>query len=155
LKSGGTVCQINSEAGGKGIILNVLVFVVGTGPMTYTAVTSDLSHEIVKAIRANTNSETIRFAIMGAVNENNDLSLRKDYLLDRYYEGDESYWIMTELAVLGEITPLENLALAGDIDAAIDLYELTGISGPLKKFAEDGNQEAISKLYKSNKSITE
>jgi hypothetical protein len=48
------------------------------------------------------------------------------------------------LALLGATEPLEQLAWKGDVQSAIYLYNLTGISGPLNKLADDGNQLAIA-----------
>ena len=55
-------------------------------------------------------------------------------------EGDRQ--ASMELAHLGYTEPLKTLANEGDRKATIDLYEMTGISGPLYQLAESGDPEA-------------
>jgi hypothetical protein len=145
LKTAKSICQISSEAHGKEKAFIWIIVGVGAGPTTRSSAITVLGEEIANVIRERATYDKVRIAIMAAEQvENVAIFSRKEYLLKRYDEGDKSFYILTELALLGATEPLEQLAWKGDVQSAIYLYNLTGISGPLNKLAEDGNQLAIA-----------
>ena len=64
LKTGKSVCQINSEAHGTEKIFYWVIVVVATGPFTDSSSITGLGEEIANVLRENTKSEKIRIAIM-------------------------------------------------------------------------------------------
>ena len=144
LKTAKSVCQISSEAHGKEKAFIWIIVGVGAGPTTKSSAITVMGEAIANMIRERATSDIVRIAIMAAEQvENVAIFSRKEYLLKRYDEGDNSYYILTELALLGATEPLQQLAWEGDVQSAIYLYNLMGISGPLNKLAEEGNQQAI------------
>ena len=66
LKTGKSVCQINSEAHGKEKIFIWVIFAVATGPVTESSAITGLGEEIANVIRENAKSDKVRIAIMAA-----------------------------------------------------------------------------------------
>lgn len=72
--------------------------------------------------------------------------LKRDQLMARLEQGDASYELRVELARLGVIDPLEALASSGDLQASVDLYQISGILRPLEQLAESGDPIAVGML---------
>lgn len=74
--------------------------------------------------------------------------LLREHLKSRFEQGDESYELRVELARLGFSEPLKELAWDGDLQASIDLYQITGKWRPLERLAELGDPVASARLKK-------
>jgi len=72
--------------------------------------------------------------------------LKRDQLMARIEQGDASYEHRVELARLGVTHPLEELASSGDLQASVDLYQISGILRPLEQLAESGDPIAVGML---------
>jgi hypothetical protein len=77
--------------------------------------------------------------------------LEREQLMARLEQGDASYELRVELARLGVSDPLEELASSGDLQASVDLYQISRISRPLEQLAESGDPIAVAMLTKDSR----
>ena len=126
-------------AGGLGLFYGLFIV-----PLSEASAIQGLGEKVAKALTLETALDSVRIAVMAMEPMDADYALaeRLQSLKKQLNEGNDSRELRTELARLGYTEPLKILANEGDRKATIDLYEMTGISGPLYQLAESGDPEA-------------